>query len=319
MLISRRNLIGSASIAASLAAIGISPATSAQNELVCGRLLDKRPVLHEGGAKCGCYDPYGDFSSEKKVSTEHLFLPWEDVELGGLGAADEYAQARGRNILITVEPWSWDKDWNVTPAELRKSILSGEKDANMRAICAAVANFKSPLVIRWAQEMENPSGRFTWANWRPKDYIKAYLRMVTIIREMLPKAQIMWSPKGEKTLKAYYPGDENVDIVGLSVFGLEANDKLHDGKPHTFAELLKPGYERVAGFNKPVWVAELGYEGGCDYLAKWVEDVTKKSDEFPALQQVVYFNDKEVWEWPHGLGLPDWRVVRDKNNYPVRR
>jgi len=317
-MISRRHLISSSAIAASAAAFGIAPTAEAQEAAARDLLVDKRPVLHDDGSKFGCYDPYGDFTSEKKVATEHLFLPWEDVELGGLGAADEYALARGRKILVTIEPWSWDKDWNVTPAELRKSILSGEKDANMRAICAALASFKSPITIRWAQEMENPSGRFTWSNWKPKDYIKAYLRMVAIIREMLPKALIMWSPKGEKSLGAYYPGTEHVDIVGLSVFGLEQYDIIHGGKPHNFAELLKQGYDLTVGYGKPIWVAELGYEGSLDYLARWVDDVTKKYAEFPELKEVIYFNDKEVWEWPHGLGLPNWRVLRDKPIYPVR-
>jgi len=142
--------------------------------------------------------------------------------------------------------------------------------------------------------------------------------MVAIIREMLPKALIMWSPKGEKSLGAYYPGTEHVDIVGLSVFGLEQYDIIHGGKPHNFAELLKQGYDLTVGYGKPIWVAELGYEGSLDYLARWVDDVTKKYAEFPELKEVIYFNDKEVWEWPHGLGLPNWRVLRDKPIYPVR-
>jgi len=317
-LISRRNLMVRSAAAASLATVAWPQSPRAEEQPARNLMIDKRPTLHDDGPKLGCYDPYGDFGEERKVVTEHLFLPWQDVELGGIGAADEYAQARGRKILITVEPWSWDKDWNVTPAELRSAILSGKHDENMRAICSAVANFKSPLIIRWGQEMDNPSGRFTWANWRPKDYIKAYLRMLAIIREMLPQAKIMWSPKGEKNLGKYYPGDENLDIVGLSVFGLEQFDIIKSGKPRTFAELVKQGYDLTVGYGKPIWVAELGYEGGLEYLTKWVDDVTKNYPEYTELKEVIYFNDKEVWEWPHNLGLPNWRVLRDETNYPVR-
>jgi endoglucanase len=316
-LITRRSLLASSVAAASTAAIGLPGRSASAEER--NLLLDKRPNFHPDSTQFGCYDPYGDFKDQKEVVTEHLFLPWEDVELGGLGAADEYAMARNRDILITIEPWSWAKDWNVTPARLRANILSGKRDANMRAVLAAVANFKSPITIRWAQEMENPSGRFTWANWRPKDWIEAYLRMMAIVREMLPKAKLMWSPKGLKNLDRYYPGDKNVDIVGLSVFGLEDYDKIVAKRPRTFAELVKPGYDLTVGYKKPIWVAELGYEGSLPYLQKWVDDVTNQRAAFPELKKVIYFNDHEVWEWPYGLGLPDWRVVRDKTYYPLRK
>lgn len=319
--LSRRSLLrvsGGAAIAA--AALPAAARAAAEGGLESRDLMrDKRPILHANGSKFGSYDPYGDFSSEKNVATEHLFLPWEDVELASLPAADDYARARGRNVLITIEPWSWSLDWNVGTHELRNLILSGRRDANMRAILSAVSDYKSPLVIRWAQEMDNPSGRFTWANWDPADYIRAYRRMTRIVREMLPHARIMWSPKGEKTLRGYYPGDKYVDLVGLSVFGLERFDVLQYGKPRTFAESLKQGYDLTAGYGKPIWVAELGYDGSENYLASWVQDVTAKYPQFPLLEEVVYFNDKEVWPWPHGLGLPNWRVVSDRPDYPFRR
>ena len=318
---SRRTILGS-----TLAAAGcILPAFRAQPVLaqspVAGRdlLKDKRPIIHPDGPKFGAYDPWGDFADEKGVATEHLFLPWEDVELSSLPQADAYAFARGRKILITIEPWSWAKDWNVGRSELRHLILSGQRDENMRAVLNAVANFKCPITIRWAQEMENPYNRFAWSNWRPNDYIAAFRRMVGIIREMLPKANVMWSPRGQKNLVYYYPGSQYVDVVGLTVLGLEKFDVLEFGKPRTFVESVKEGYELTARYGKPIWVAELGYEGSRDYLAKWVEDVTSKHPQYPGLKEVVYFNDKEVWSWPHGLGRPNWRVVATKESiYPSR-
>ena len=319
-LVSRRGLFRTSAAIAALAMISTPHASFAQ-QTVDGRDLavDKRPVIHAEGPKLGSYDPYGDFADESAIATEHLFLPWEDVELAGLGAADEYASARGRKVLITIEPWSWALDWNVSSAQLRNQILSGEKDANLSAILKTVSGFKSPVIIRWAQEMDNTSGRFTWSNWAPRDYIRAYQRMVDIIRKELPNAEVMWSPKGEKNLKDYYPGDEYVDIVGLSVFGYDKFDKIEYGKPLTFAESLKQGYDLAVGFGKPIWVAEAGYEGDLEYLSRWVQDLTASNPEFPELKEVIYFNDKEVWGWPHGLGLPDWRVVRQQTNYPARR
>lgn len=52
----------------------------------------------------GAYDPGGDFTSDKDVVIEHLFLPWEDVYLPSLTDADAYAMERNRALLITLEP-----------------------------------------------------------------------------------------------------------------------------------------------------------------------------------------------------------------------
>lgn len=257
----------------------------------------------------GAYDPYGDFSSDKSANIEHIFLPWEDVDLASLPAADAYALAHGRDLLITIEPWTWSADWRVSANELRARIEAGRYDANMKAIADAVGQMKSRTTIRWAQEMENKTGRFTWSEWVPDHYIGAYRRMVDIARQSSPKTRYMWSPKGDEGLQPYYPGDNYVDMIGLSVFGLQKWDIDKYGRNQTYVDVLGPEYQRVHGFGKPVVVAELGYVGDADYVGQWEEDSRKHYSQFPALTSVVYFNQKEVWPWPDGYGLPDWRVT----------
>ncbi len=300
-------------------AADLSHRSAAQNAIApvntaAQTIADKRPVIHAGGIRFGAYDPHGDFGAQQNVTTEHLFLPWEDVDLETLRVADAYALARGRNLLITVEPWSWDVDWRLTSAELRQKLFRGEYDANMRAIARMIAQLQSPVIVRWGQEMEDDSGRFSWSGWNPADYIAAYRRMMDIVRQEAPKTKLMWSPKGKPGLNAYYPGDTYVDFVGLSVFGLEPYDRIVHNGPRTFTEALRPGYDLVARYHKPVWVAELGYEGSDGYVKPWMETATLRQGDFPELQEVVYFNDRDVHAWPFNLGRPDWRVVDDASN-----
>lgn len=274
-----------------------------------GQVIDKRPIVTDTSIDLGAYDPHGDFGSDAKVKIEHLFLPWEDVDLSTLSIADEYALQRGRSLLITVEPWSWDVDWRVTSDELLAGILAGRYDANMASVCAAAAGLKSPVIIRWAQEMDETDNQFTWAQWTPENYIAAYRRMVTECRKQIKTAKYMWSPKGNPELVDFYPGDEVVDIVGLSVFGLQAYDRGQFGKERTFAEALAPGYRLAEAFGKPVMVAELGYEGDDAYVRNWAENAAKRDPNFPRLDAVVYFNDREVYPWPQNYGRPNWRVA----------
>lgn len=281
------------------------------------RFLDKRPVIEARSLTAGAYDPHGDYANDPNSKIEHLFLPWEDVDLGSLAMADVYALERGRSLLITVEPWSWARDWRVAPDDLLRGILAGRYDSNMTAVCSAAAKLKSPVTIRWAQEMDDKTGQFTWSYWKPEDYIKAYRHVVDVCRKDLPSAQYMWSPKGDEDLKAFYPGDDYVDTIGLSVFGYQPYDELTVGRDTTFVERTKPGYDLAKDFGKPIVIAELGYEGKDDYVRAWALEANQPHDEFPDLTAVVYFNDREVYPWPRNVGRPDWRVANHPLDWPT--
>ena len=268
-----------------------------------------RPLAQPNGLFFGAYDPHGDFGNDSLSTIEHLFLPWEDVDLTSLAAADSYAAERGRTLLVTIEPWTWSQSKHIAPEDLRAGIMSGQYDGNISAICSVLASFKSPTTIRWAQEMEDTTGRFIWADWDPADYIAAYRRVVETCRAIAPNVAFMWSPKGNDNLGDYYPGDDVVDVVGLSVFGLQANDHFEAGRDRAFSELVRAGYLEAAKFGKPVYVAEVGYSGDAAYVESWASELLSALPQFPLLQGVVYFNDRDVVSWPHDLGIPNWQVT----------
>lgn len=254
----------------------------------------------------GVYDPTGDYEQDDQVSIEHIFLPWADVDLRSLRAADAYAFERERTLLVTLEPWIW----GAAPMSdaLRHNILSGEYDETMRTACRALGELQSPVTIRWAQEMDSSTGHFPWAQWRPEDHIEAFRRVIGECRSVAPDLVIMWSPAGEDGMEAYYPGDDVVDVIGLSVFGAQDYELLLFDTDYSFLEILGPRYERAASFGKPIIVAELGFVGDDAYMADWYNSVRKSHDAFPQLAAVIYFNRQEVWPWPNDFGLPDWRI-----------
>jgi len=310
----RQLLIGAASLGlAPLALSGLGRLTTGSGSLIAaaqatigpGRIY---PRARNQGVDLGAYDPYGDFSSTQGVKIEHLFLPWQDVELSSLYAADSYAGSRGRRLLITIEPWSWSGDWKLNPKQLRDAVLGGKYDATMASMASIISQLKAPVTLRWGQEMEDTSGRFSWGGWAPEDYIEAFRRFHRLNHDNAPNAKFMWSPKGNKNLVDYYPGDEYVDVVGLSIFGLQKYDHEKFGHDRSFADHLQPGYDAASKFGKKIVVAELGYSGDESYVNAWADSVTLHYPQFPLLAAVVYFNDKEVHAWPETFGMPDWRI-----------
>jgi beta-mannanase len=305
-LLLRTASFGLASIAAS-GIIRIGGAMIAPAKASTGTDMIYPQALNRGVA-LGAYDPHGDFSAYQGVTIEHLFLPWQDVELSSLYAADSYALARGRSLLITIEPWSWSGDWKLTPKQLRDDVLGGRYDDTIASMASIISKLKSQVTLRWGQEMEDTSGRFSWGGWNPNDYIEGFKRFHRIAGQNAPNAKFMWSPKGDKNLADYYPGDDYVDVIGLSIFGLQKYDREKFGRDRSFAEHLSPGYEAASRFGKKIVVAELGYSGDEGYVKNWAGSVTAHYPQFPLLVAVVYFNDKEVRAWPEAFGLPNWRI-----------
>jgi beta-mannanase len=282
-------ILGSLALAAA-----IPPLTAAEN------LPGKLPF--------GIYDPDGTFADVKGVSIEHVYIPWQDVDLSSLHMADQYALKRGRDLLITVEPWSWSQDWKTTSGQLLKGIVSGAYDSTIKGVCTAVGSLKSKVTIRWAHEMDLNNNRFPWSSWKPADYVAAYRHNAGQCRKYAPNALYMWSPRGEQNLRDYYPGDEYVDAIGLSVLELQQYDIDHFGHARTFAESLRQAYDLVVGYGKPIEVAELAFHGDKAFMDSWRRDMLAAGAEFPALKAVIYFNRVEAFEWPAPYGFPDWRV-----------
>lgn len=308
-----------AGLFACLAVAAILTIGSAARSAVAANPADHRPDKVVNGLTFGAYDPHGDFTNDPLSTIEHLFLPWEDVDLSSLASADQYAQQHHRTLLITIEPWTWSQSKHITPAQLRAGIRAGKYYGNIAAICNIVRKFKTPTTIRWAQEMEDTSGRFIWSNWRPADYIYAYRKFVSECRAIAPNVAYMWSPRGGADLGKYYPGDDVVDVIGLSVFGLQSYDMKQVGHDRSFADLVAPGYKQAAKFGKPIYVAELGYSGDEAYVDKWAATVLDRLPQFPLLKGVIYFNDKDVIEWPYHLGIPNWEVTANVTGPNVNR
>lgn len=100
-------------------------------------------------------------------------------------------------------------------AQLAQAVKTAEEDYNVQ------------VVIRYGHEMDGD-----WYLWgrKPVDYKASYRRVAKAIRAASPNTLLLWSPSStnctwygpNKTTvdpwSAYYPGDDVVDLVGLSLY-----------------------------------------------------------------------------------------------------
>lgn len=286
---------------------------SAQPKFATKELPTSEAMFAEDTVSFGIYDPKRAFSEARDVELEHVYVFWQALDLDAFRQQLAYAQDRERAMMVTVEPYTRAVNWRDGGDRLFSDIVAGDFQREIRTICTELSNFEGRILVRWGHEMEDPNGRYPWARHDSEGYKAAYRHFVADCRRHAPKAVFVWSPKGERNLADYYPGPDSVDLVGVSLYGLERMDVEYYGGRRDFVSTLTEKYARVAQFGKPVMIAELGVSGSQAYRDTWFESLFDVIEDgghpFSLLRSIVYFNDKEPYHWPFGLGSPDWRIA----------
>ncbi|MUT68424.1 glycosyl hydrolase [Paenibacillus sp. NEAU-GSW1] len=115
-----------------------------------------------------------------------------------------------------------------------------------------------PIFLRFASEMNG-----SWVKWHgnPSLYIEKFRLISKVMKEEAPNVAMVWSPAAnpKQKIAAYYPGDEWVDWVGLSVYSV----KFFNGNVNTPADQVNPldsldyVYQTYAS-RKPIMISEYG-------------------------------------------------------------
>ncbi|HEV7317250.1 MAG TPA: glycosyl hydrolase [Ensifer sp.] len=300
-------------VAAPSAACAEDPADGIDRSMTTAAIGPEAKETTARTVAIGVYDPHDAVADSDALALEHVFVYWQKPDRALIKRKMAIAARQGRTLMLSVEPYTHAADWRSGGERLFADIGKGRFDREIRDVCTRAAGFGGPVYVRWGHEMEQPSKRYPWARRDSEGYKQAYRYFVGKCRELAPEARYVWSPIGNRNLRAYYPGDDVVDAIGIPVWGLQKMDVDYWGHERSFREALKEKYQRVSGFGKPIMIAELGVSGSADYKRAWYQEILDPQTyrrSFPLLTTVVFFNDKEPYKWPAGYGAPDWRLDR---------
>jgi cellulose synthase (UDP-forming) len=251
----------------------------------------------------GAYDPSGALGT-RGVSVEHWYLRQNDAS--AVRAVLASTVASGAIPLITVEP--------VPPPDQAASVLertiAGDADDDLTALGHAVASMSPRMVlIRWAHEMDITE-LYPWSTHDTELYEAAYRHVVATVRESgALNARWVWSPSGNAGSERYYPGDDVVDYVGMTVLGDEQWDRLLSNEsPTTFPQLLAAKYPALSTFEKPMIICELGVSGSFEHQREWLLEAARSLPDFPLIRAIVYYNALNSPN-NHIAYEPDWRIA----------
>jgi hypothetical protein len=229
----------------------------------------------------------------RRLAIDNQFYNWTE---GFPTPLQQIDRQQGRISMITWKPPRLDE------------INSASQDALITARADAVRDFGTPVFIRWAWEMNG-----NWYPWSgsannsygkhdgPAKYIRAWRRIHDIFqREGATNVSWVWAPSGESLpgaywnrISAYYPGDQYVDWVGMSVYNFGTTRAWSHWSP--FAEIVRHVYNAYAA-RKPIMVAETASTTIGGNQSRWIRAVVPVlSMQYPRIKAVVWFEHPPDW------------------------
>lgn len=283
-------------------------------------------------------------------------VPWTDEERNWVLQAAQQAAGTGSVQLLTLEPQDG------------LAAVTDDVVADVVAVLKQVNDLGVPVILRFAHEMNG-----SWYAWgqQPLAYVATFRRVADAVHQEVPGAAMMWAPNygggypfaggqyqaqagsadaaaldtdGDGQVTAaddpyapYYPGDEYVDWVGMSLYHWGSaypwgeNELPEDGK---FAAQLTGTYDGLGGDEtavpdfydeygaqrgKPVAIPEtaaLVVPRGADAAERAIQQAWWRQvfspdthERFPQLRLVNWFEwvklEDEVGETVHWAVLPD--------------
>lgn len=255
------------------------PNTFAGLEQLEGALRYKFPIIH-------FYSAWGDKPTQQ--------FPLRMVET---------IHKMGSVPMITWEPWVVDFDErlrkNLPPVAEREyaslnAIAKGDYDFYIVPWAKAAAQYRRPIFIRFAHEMNDPY-RYPWGPQngnRPEDFVGAWRRVHEIFQKMgATNVLWVWSPHiSMPWFEYYYPGPEYVDWIGIGV--LNYGTIASWSRWWSFHQILEKAYPQLLRMQKPIMISELGSLSKGGDMAEWYRQAFYHMNHTYArgVRAVVFFN-----------------------------
>lgn len=162
--------------------------------------------------------------------------------------------------VLSVEPWRTGRGPH-QPEWTLAATIQGRWDEEYAAIARAVIEYRDPVLIRFAHEMNGHWYPWGVANGNKRgEFVAAWRHVVGLFRDAgATNALWVWSPNilrgaDSSTLEQFWPGTAYVDLVGLTGYGVRERSPTL-----TYRATLRLVYALT---DKPILLTEVGVQPG---------------------------------------------------------
>lgn len=212
----------------------------------------------------------------RRLDLPHLYHPWEKP----FPREAEIAFLRHRYQLLV--------SWGGTDT---RSIVAGQYDDLIRARARAVKRLRKPILLMWRGEMDRPN--LQAEIWSPQDYIAAWRHIRRIFdEEGARNVGWVWCPTAQgftdNRAQAYYPGDNQVDWIGVDAYPDE-------GDSPSFGKVTAAFLKWAQGHDKPIVIGEYGADRrNAKAQTAWVRGAWQTIRAHPRIHAATYFDEDDV-------------------------
>jgi hypothetical protein len=257
-----------------------------------------------------------DSLAKKKLAWAYSSNHWLNGVIAFPKASVEACRLHGTVPYLRLQPWSEMEQYRADPIFSMQAFIDGKFDAPLRQWARDARDSNSPIMIEFGPEVNGYW--FPWnGKWNggakrdgygdplipdgPERFRDAYRHLIDLFRAegannitWVLHVDAQWDPEEEwNQVKYYYPGDNYIDWIGVSVFGAQ----LPTHNWIEFAPLLKGFLKQVdeATTTKPILISEYGViekPSSPGLKAKWIKDALTsiESGQFPRVRGVTYWN-----------------------------
>ncbi|HDL64879.1 MAG TPA: hypothetical protein ENH12_05770 [Proteobacteria bacterium] len=257
--------------------------------------------LEELTGKAIAFTPFSVFWGENKVSGEQL----------------EAIARYGAVPMLRLMPWGepyWVEGYQ--EAYSLQRIIDGDFDQYLTDWADRVKEFGRPVMVNFGVEMNGDwfpwSGTFQGGGTTtgygdptkadgPERFVDAFRHIIDLFRNR-GAANATWyfhanhesfPEESWNTISAYYPGDDYIDWLGFSVYGVQYQNEDW----HSFNTLMGPAYNAICALSakKPVILAEWGvgeYPSKGDKAAWYAEALDSLPTDYPRVKIAVVYSER---------------------------
>jgi cellulose synthase (UDP-forming) len=192
-------------------------------------------------------------------------------------------------------------------------IARGDFDDYATAWAQRLAAYGRPVVLRFAHEMNHHA--YPWGTAegnRPGTYVTAWRHLRSVFaRAGATNVRWDWSPTASNLDWRYYPGDDVVDVIGLTGFNggsdLNWNGWRSPGEmfDHALADIARRAPSKV------VEISEVSSSPNGGNRPAWIERLFVLARRYPQVRTISWFNIDKQASWRLVPDSPESRAFRE--------
>lgn len=180
-------------------------------------------------------------------------------------------------------------------------VLAGDYDEFLRNYATTIKDFGHPVLFRLGNEMNGDWCPYAGYNTSrdPMIYKEFYRYVYSFFEEAgVQNAIWAWNPNAESfpnfkwndTLM-YYPGDEYVDVVGMTAYNTGTYYASTGEKWSEFNQLYGNLYnEYVRDFSQPLMICEFGSASAGGDKTQWVQNMFNNISYYPNIKVAIWWD-----------------------------